>query len=724
MRSSARSSPANWRCRRRRRTRCPPTACAGSTSSASSSNATAMSRRRRAGSRCTAAPCSAFSASTRRATRPRRGIIGSCLQEAQLAPFEDEAGEPAAGEGAGIDADAVALHLRPRRDGVPVHDDHAEILLGEQEVVADPQQVLRGLLVERHAGPHPGMGEEIVALPVGERQALHEAAMALRQPLRQVALGACQLARVHRHVGRAHAIAAQGLGATVKQPGRPDGGIFEEAQQALLMIALEVNALEARQRLVEQQVDHRRRLVAAIDIVAEIDHHIARRLAAVGILMDEPMQLAQQVGTAVDVADGVNAAVRRRLWHHRLAVRDPAPRTTGVHGRKYGAGRPIAPQPCGATRSRPGGFACQIRPIGPKRTGMSETDLLPLVEALAQSRVLCVGDVMLDHYVYGSVERVSPEAPIPVLRVEREQKTLGGAGNVVRNLHALGLAPCFVSVTGNDAAGREVGQLVARLGGTEAHVLTDRGRTTTLKTRYVAGTQQMLRADREQAAPLAGTLREDFLTMVRQLLPQHQVTIVSDYAKGVLAEGVAAEVIAAARAAGHAVVVDPKGIDYQAYRGATLIKPNRRELGAATNRAVDSESSIVAAARALIDECGFAAVLVSLSQDGMMLVESGGATHKLGAGAPLRDAARLANVAAGIVVGKVGTAVVHAAELIETLIDRDALATRKVLPLALALDHAARWRRNGLKLAFTNGCFDLLHPGHVALLGQARAAAD
>ncbi len=341
---------------------------------------------------------------------------------------------------------------------------------------------------------------------------------------------------------------------------------------------------------------------------------------------------------------------------------------------------------------------------------MSETDLLPLVEALAQSRVLCVGDVMLDHYVYGAVERVSPEAPIPVLRVEREQKTLGGAGNVVRNLHALGLAPCFVSVTGSDPAGREVGQLVARLGGTEAHVLTDRSRTTTLKTRYVAGTQQMLRADREQAAPLAGTLREDFLGMVRHLLPQHQVTIVSDYAKGVLADGVAAEIIAAARAAGHAVVVDPKGIDYQAYRGATLIKP---------------------------------------SQDGMMLVESGGDTHKLGAaarevydvsgagdtavavlagalgaGAPLRDAARLANVAAGIVVGKVGTAVVHAAELIETLIDRDALATRKVLPLALALDHAARWRRNGLKLAFTNGCFDLLHPGHVALLGQARAAAD
>src|ERR1700687_240180 len=127
------------------------------------------------------------------------------------------------------------------------------------------------------------------------------------------------------------------------------------------------------------------------------------------------------------------------------------------------------------------------------RGGMADADLVSLGERLTATRLLCVGDVMLDHYVYGAVERVSPEAPIPVLRVEREQKTLGGAGNVVRNLHALGLAPCFVSVTGNDLAGREVGQLVARLGGTEAHVLSDRGRTTTLKTRYVAGTEPMVR---------------------------------------------------------------------------------------------------------------------------------------------------------------------------------------------------------------------------------------
>jgi len=380
---------------------------------------------------------------------------------------------------------------------------------------------------------------------------------------------------------------------------------------------------------------------------------------------------------------------------------------------------------------------------------MSEADLIPLVEALKQSRVLCVGDVMLDHYVYGRVERVSPEAPIPVLRVERETRKLGGAGNVLSNLHALGAQSCFVSVTGGDPAGREVSKLVAGLAGVEAHVLSERERTTTIKTRYIAETQQMLRADREQAAPLKGALREDFRRMVEEVLPHYRVTVLSDYAKGVLGEGLAAEIIAAALAAGHRVVVDPKGTDYAAYRGASVIKPNRRELGEATLRPVGSEAEVVDAARALIRVHGFAAVLVSLSQDGMVLVEASGATVKLaaqarevydvsGAGdtvvavvaaalaadAPMADAARLANIAAGIVVGKVGTAVVHANELIATLVDRDALDTRKVLPLPLALDQIARWRRNGLRIGFTNGCFDLLHPGHVSLLSQARAHCD
>lgn len=392
---------------------------------------------------------------------------------------------------------------------------------------------------------------------------------------------------------------------------------------------------------------------------------------------------------------------------------------------------------------------------------MADADLVSLVEKLPATRLMCVGDVMLDHYVYGSVDRISPEAPIPVLRVERETRTLGGAGNVLRNLRALGLAPCFVSVVGNDAAGREVSRLAAgadageSLGSAnpapdpEVHLLQERGRATTIKTRYVAGTQQLLRADREKVAPISHPVREDLRRVLEHAAAGRRVTVLSDYAKGVLGDGIAAATIAIARAAGHVVVVDPKGTDYSPYRGASILKPNRRELSAATKLGVASEAEATAAARALIDDFELGSVLVSLSQEGMLLVEAGGAVHRLaaearevfdvsgagdtvvavlgaalGAGASLLDAARLANIAAGIVVGKVGTAVVHRSELEEAIVNRDALAGQKLLPLPLALDHVARWRRNGLKIGFTNGCFDILHPGHVSLLAQARSHCD
>jgi D-beta-D-heptose 7-phosphate kinase/D-beta-D-heptose 1-phosphate adenosyltransferase len=380
---------------------------------------------------------------------------------------------------------------------------------------------------------------------------------------------------------------------------------------------------------------------------------------------------------------------------------------------------------------------------------MADADLIPLVERFSQARVLCIGDVMLDHYIYGRVERVSPEAPIPVLRIEHEVKKLGGAGNVLANLHALGVEARAIAVIGDDPAGGEVAGLMAALDGINARAIKEAARVTTVKTRYVADTQQMLRADRERVAPIAAVTRAELLATVRQALAECGVVALSDYAKGVLADGVAAEIIAAAREAGRVVVVDPKGTDYGRYRGATVIKPNRRELAEATGRPVESAADVVAAARALIAAHGFRAVLVSLSRDGMLLVEEDGTTHALagearevfdvsgagdtvlatlaaalGAGVALRDAAQLANLAAGIVVGKAGTAAVHADELVAALVDRDALMTRKRMPLSAALDRVARWRRNGLAVGFTNGCFDLLHPGHVSLLSEARAACD
>ena len=380
---------------------------------------------------------------------------------------------------------------------------------------------------------------------------------------------------------------------------------------------------------------------------------------------------------------------------------------------------------------------------------IKNSDLLPNIDRLKSARVLCIGDVMLDHYVYGQVERVSPEAPIPVLWIEREMKTLGGAGNVFRNLQALGASSSFISVVGNDEAGREIGRLVEAQDGAEAHVLVQPQRTTTLKTRYIAGNQQLLRADRESAIPLDPYIREDLLRLARELVADHSVVVVSDYAKGVLTEGVALEIIRAARDAGAYVIVDPKGGDHIRYRGADLLKPNRRELAHATGMPVATADDIVTASRALIERCGFQAVLASLGAVGSVLVGVDGTEHiqrtevrevydVSGAGdtvvaavaaaiavdVSLIDAARLANVAAGIVVGKIGTAVVYASELTAALDGRDLHAVDKVVPRPHALDLVARWRRHGLKIGFTNGCFDLLHPGHVALLGQAKAACD
>ncbi|BBK39682.1 bifunctional protein HldE [Allostella sp. ATCC 35155] len=372
------------------------------------------------------------------------------------------------------------------------------------------------------------------------------------------------------------------------------------------------------------------------------------------------------------------------------------------------------------------------------------------VEDIAKVRVLCVGDVMLDRYIYGSVERISPEAPIPVLRIQRESDMLGGAGNVLRNLLALGTEVCFLSVVGDDPAGREIQAIIAAEERVEPHVLTERARTTPIKTRYVAGQQQLLRADRETVAPISEALREDLIHLARSAAVEQSVVVLSDYDKGVLRQGVAGGVIAAARAAGRTVIVDPKGTDYSRYRGANVLTPNRRELAEATEMPVGTAEEIVQAARRLIGRLDLDALLVTRSQDGMTLVERGGAVHHLpaearevfdvsgagdtvlavfaaavGAGFPLPDAARLGNVAAGLVVGKIGTAVAHSVELARALrageVGRGGI---KTLPFAAALDRVQGWRQEGLTVGFTNGCFDLLHPGHIAMLKAARATCQ
>lgn len=376
--------------------------------------------------------------------------------------------------------------------------------------------------------------------------------------------------------------------------------------------------------------------------------------------------------------------------------------------------------------------------------------LVERVDGLKGTSVLCIGDAMLDRFVYGAVDRISPEAPIPVLCIERETAMLGGAGNVVRNLVALGAAPAFVAVVGDDDAGREVGRLLGEHDGIDPCLVVENGRQTTIKTRFFASSQQLLRADRETKAPLTSLSRDQVLARSDRLIASSGAVVLSDYGKGVLSDPVVAELIARATAQGKPVIVDPKGTDFSKYRGATLLTPNRKELHEATGLPTDSDEAVVVAARLLIDTCGIHAVLVTRSQDGMSLITATGEIDHLPAearevfdvsgagdtviatlaaavasGATLLEGARIANVAAGIVVGKVGTAVAYAAEVVSALHHDEILsAETKVLGMDSAREVVERWHRKGHKVGFTNGCFDLLHPGHVSLLGQAKGACD
>ncbi len=372
------------------------------------------------------------------------------------------------------------------------------------------------------------------------------------------------------------------------------------------------------------------------------------------------------------------------------------------------------------------------------------------VEALKGTRILCVGDVMLDRYIYGDVERISPEGPIPVLRVKEERSMLGGAGNVVRNLAALGAEVAFASVVGADDIGEEIGRMLAAIPAVHASMTVDPLRRSTVKARYVAMGQQVLRADYETNTALSPALQRELIDRVHGLLPGMQVVVLSDYGKGVLAQNVCRAVIDAARAAGIPVVVDPKGRNYDIYRGATVVTPNRKELAEATGQAIDSDATLVSLAREVIAEAGIGSMIVTRSQEGMSVVTAeGNVSHlpaesrevfdvsgagdtvistlaaALATGLPLVDAASLANTAAGIVVAKVGTAVVYRDELAAKLREHELSSMElKIVTREAAQDIAAAWRRKGLKVGFTNGCFDLLHPGHVALLAQSRALCD
>ncbi|MEE3624788.1 D-glycero-beta-D-manno-heptose-7-phosphate kinase [Nitrospirillum sp. BR 11752] len=377
--------------------------------------------------------------------------------------------------------------------------------------------------------------------------------------------------------------------------------------------------------------------------------------------------------------------------------------------------------------------------------GLSST-----VEALAGGRVMVIGDVMLDRFVRGKVGRISPEAPVPVLRNAQEDVMLGGAGNVVRNITALGGQVVFGGVLGGDAAGVRVSQLVAADDQVTSILQVDNQRRTSEKTRFVADGHHLLRSDWDSELAVAADVHAALVTAVAAHVADVDVVILSDYGKGVFTPSVLRQLIELARGAGKPVIVDPKSADYSIYRGATLVTPNRAELALAVGHSPSTTDGIVAAAITLMRDHGIEGMLVTRSEEGMTLVRGDGTSLNvqaeakevfdvsgagdtvvsviaaaLATGADIADAVRLANVAAGLVVAKVGTAVVTPAELLHALAEQDDRQNlSKLLGGAELREQIARWRRLGLRVGFTNGCFDLIHPGHVQLLAAARATCD
>lgn len=328
-------------------------------------------------------------------------------------------------------------------------------------------------------------------------------------------------------------------------------------------------------------------------------------------------------------------------------------------------------------------------------------DLIAAIRRLSRGAVTVIGDAMLNRYIYGVVNPAGPGAKFPILVEEREVAIPGGAGNVVRNLTALGAAVAFVSIVGDDQAGSDLTSLIGGQPGVEPWLLVQGSRTTTVKTRYVADGHQLLRADREETNPVHPKLLDRMLRIASDAMAATTVTVLSDYGKGLLADTAPAELIALARKSGRTLIVDSRSSDYARFAGADLITPNRRELTAATGMPAGSEAEILAAAAALRQRHGFAAVLVTRGSDGMTLLNGEDIHHfpakasvvvdlagvgdtviatlaaGLAAGLDLPVAVRVSNIAAGIVVGKPGIMTATQDELLSELTPGHTPVTRR-----------------------------------------------
>lgn len=384
-------------------------------------------------------------------------------------------------------------------------------------------------------------------------------------------------------------------------------------------------------------------------------------------------------------------------------------------------------------------------------------ELIDLVQNLGQPRVLVVGDAMLDRYVWGDAERISQEAPVILLRAERREERLGGASSVATMLRALGAKVSLAGIVGNDHDAGRIRQMLTDLGVDHEAVITDVARPSTVKERYVGRAQhrhpqQMIRVDYEDRRAISDTIRSQIMMVIKQQLKNVDIVLISDYDKGVCTPGLLNEVISAARAHCIKVIADPiRGHDYRKYHGCSAITPNRLEAGLATGRVLSDMHEVWQAAQHLQEKLDLEAAVITLDKDGMALRHRDGRTKHfatrprhvyditgagdmvmsvlgiaLASGADYEQAIQLANIAGGLEVEKIGVATVTRDEILRDLmtVGHARPNSNKILSPEAMLQELDYHRRLGQRIVFTNGCFDVLHAGHVHYLNEARAQGD
>ncbi len=363
-------------------------------------------------------------------------------------------------------------------------------------------------------------------------------------------------------------------------------------------------------------------------------------------------------------------------------------------------------------------------------------------------RILVAGDLMIDHYLWGKCERISPEAPVQVVAVEKETSVLGGAGNVINNLKALGAKVDVLSVVGDDESANELRTLLHGIGVSDEHLITQKGRSTSKKSRIIASQQQVVRYDKESTDDIDETTQQTLLARFSALLADYDAVLLSDYGKGVLTVELTKALIAKARQSDKKVLVDPKGKDYTKYSGAYLLTPNKKEAAEASGIDIDTPEALQKAILHLKSQCNLSVSLITLSEEGIAVYDETLRIHPtvarevydvtgagdtvlaslgfaLSCGYDIDSAVKFANLAAGVVVGKIGSATATLNEIIEYESSLNKSTSDSHIKtfdeISLLSDEL---KKRGKKIVFTNGCFDILHVGHVKYLEEAKSYGD